>query len=99
MGRSFNAAEMAVLQVTCMRAKALRLKTSWCQRAVIYSSFSFTGLCPPYLSLETTMHRTEIGRALQMGTRTDRELQRLKLAMGASRLGGVAVQRAGPMQV
>ncbi|GAX76382.1 hypothetical protein CEUSTIGMA_g3828.t1 [Chlamydomonas eustigma] len=43
--------------------------------------------------------KTEMMRVLRNGVRCERELQRLILSTGASRLGGVAVQRSGPMQV
>ena len=45
------------------------------------------------------MHRSELTRILRSSARSEREVQRLLLAAGASRLGGVAVQRSGPMQV
>jgi len=38
-------------------------------------------------------------RVLKMATRCDREVNRLQIASGAMRLGGVAVQRSGPMQM
>ena len=43
--------------------------------------------------------RSELSRVLKVVARSDRELLRLQLSSGSARLGGVAVQRSGPMQV
>ena len=44
-------------------------------------------------------HRSEMVRVLKMATRSERETNRLQLSSGTMRLGGVAVQRSGPMQM